>query len=137
MLQSEFNTLSPDHFKGEAWFKQGSALKYEVDVISLEQFCAQQRISPQIIKIDVEGAEWQTVQGLEGLLKEPKPIIILEYVVGNEDFSKIFTFMGNYGMRAFLLEAGGELKEVAGFDVLERLMETDSENLVFLADGRV
>jgi FkbM family methyltransferase len=50
---------------------------YEVAAWSLDEFCNQQGIWPDVLKIDVEGAEMQVLKGAQQLLAEKKPKILL------------------------------------------------------------
>jgi FkbM family methyltransferase len=52
--------------------------KINVDLISLDQFCYQNKIFPDIIKIDTEGFELEVLKGGLNLLKEKRPLIIFE-----------------------------------------------------------
>lgn len=45
--------------------------------ITLDTFCEQQQVIPEVIKIDVEGAEFDVLQGSKNLLSQHAPIIYL------------------------------------------------------------
>ena len=45
--------------------------------VSLDDYCYRQHIFPEVIKIDVEGAEVQVIEGGQRLLKEKHPVIFL------------------------------------------------------------
>lgn len=45
----------------------------QVESISLDDFCAEQKIIPDVIKLDVEGVEYQALQGAAHLLKGASP----------------------------------------------------------------
>jgi FkbM family methyltransferase len=45
--------------------------------VSLDEFCHQRNISPEIIKIDVEGAEIEVLRGARTILLRDRPLIIL------------------------------------------------------------
>lgn len=49
----------------------------EVESVTLDAFCAEKRIKPTFIKIDVEGAEYQVVRGGERVLREDRPTLVL------------------------------------------------------------
>ena len=48
------------------------------DVISLDSFLERNQITPDLIKIDEEGYEYEVLQGASKLLKDASPTIILE-----------------------------------------------------------
>src|SRR5436305_407734 len=45
--------------------------------ISLDNFCLSRQLSPQVIKIDVEGAEHQVLQGAVEIMRQCRPHIFL------------------------------------------------------------
>lgn len=49
----------------------------EVQAVTLDEFARQNR-APTVVKIDVEGAELQVLRGMNRLLRESKPRIIVE-----------------------------------------------------------
>jgi FkbM family methyltransferase len=51
--------------------------KIEVASVSLDNFCRQSGLIPNLIKIDVEGADLLVLQGAERILTECSPIVIL------------------------------------------------------------
>lgn len=50
------------------------ALKKQV---SMDNFCAEKRLSPEVIKIDVEGAEFDVLAGAAGIMMRSRPVIYL------------------------------------------------------------
>lgn len=48
------------------------ALKVEIPLLSLDQFCHQNDIKPQVLKIDVEGAELLVLRGAKTLLSKER-----------------------------------------------------------------
>jgi len=51
-----------------------------VDVITLDEFCADNQIKPDVIKIDVEGHEYSVLKGCERIINDYKPIIVFEFI---------------------------------------------------------
>lgn len=49
-----------------------------VRVTTLDNFCEERRIAPDIIKIDVEGYEWEFLLGGEKVISQHRPILIFE-----------------------------------------------------------
>lgn len=49
-----------------------------VKSISLDDFCGTAGARPQVMKIDVEGAEMQVLKGMSRILKDVRPILFLE-----------------------------------------------------------
>lgn len=56
--------------------RQGMKIR-EVDSITLDEYCRKKNLLPDLIKIDVEGAEIKVLKGCKRLMKKVKPIFIL------------------------------------------------------------
>lgn len=84
-----------------------SAVKY--DCIRLDDFCFDNNILPDVVKIDVEGAEYNVLKGMESMLKEgiPKYLLVeLHPVYFNEQEqvllkSKIIKILNTYNYRIY------------------------------------
>jgi FkbM family methyltransferase len=50
----------------------------KVETLALDDFVASMKLVPKLIKMDIEGAEFDALQGMKRLLAESKPILILE-----------------------------------------------------------
>jgi FkbM family methyltransferase len=50
----------------------------DVDVITLDEYARRTQARPQLVKIDVEGAEAGVIRGMSELLRTVKPVLILE-----------------------------------------------------------
>jgi FkbM family methyltransferase len=51
---------------------------YRVETLALDDFVAETKLMPRIIKMDIEGAEFDALRGATTILTEGKPILILE-----------------------------------------------------------
>jgi FkbM family methyltransferase len=105
-----------------------------VSAIPLDQYVSQQVNKPiDLIKIDVEGAEYNVLLGAQKTLKDNSPTIILEaqdwslerfgYSIDN-----IFTYLSDLGYRAFDL-AGSRIKDAV--DARVHLKRFNVQNLIF------
>lgn len=56
----------------------GPVERLQVRNIRLDNYCDQLQIHPQVIKIDVEGAEFEVLKGAAEMLREYRPILIIE-----------------------------------------------------------
>ena len=45
--------------------------------ISIDDFCAQNRVAPEVMKIDVEGAEMRVIDGALEVMERVRPVIVL------------------------------------------------------------
>ncbi len=83
---------------------------YEVETVSLDDFVFSRReAAPQLIKLDVEGAEGAALQGARRLLREARPVCLLE-VHGEEAARAVWEV---------LREAQYEIKTLNGEPVFE------------------
>lgn len=98
---------------------------------TLDAFCTQHGLSPDIIKCDVEGAELMVLQGGADVLAHHRPVILIELL---RKWSRQFgyhpndavTLLARHGYQAYTLSADG-LSRCPGID--EATAET---NFVFL-----
>lgn len=100
-------------------------------VKTLDQFVAENKVHPDFIKCDVEGAEFLVFQGGYETIKEFKPIIFSEMLRKwsakfNYHPNEIIAFLGKLGYRCFV-PSNGNLIEFTGMD--EKTTET---NFIFL-----
>lgn len=134
LLQSEFNTLNPDQYLGQSWYKPEMAKRVEVELLTLDDFAKEHL--PNIVKVDVEGAEDQVVSGIDYLLEKQTSHIVLEYHFGQKKeeeaiHAKAARFLLQKGYQANLIQANGELKPLNKFPQVENITVEASENIVF------
>ncbi len=109
------------------------ARAYTVPVCTLDGYCARHAIRPDLVKVDVEGAERAVLLGSAGLCSlspEQAPIWLLEYspsagVRVGEPAARILDTLAAFGYRWFTLTADGMPSEAAG-----PLPESATVNLV-------
>jgi len=56
--------------------------KVQVETVSIDHFCVTEKLIPSVVKIDVEGAELMVLQGMDDVLRQAMPILIVEYGAG-------------------------------------------------------
>ena len=89
-----------DH-SGKAFFSQESCgyvqileneseKKIEREVITLDSFCNENNLFPDLIKIDVEGYEFEVIKGAQAVLEQFSPVILLELHLSYLDRRGIF-----------------------------------------------
>jgi len=77
-----------------------------VPAITLDTFFQSRNIMPDVIKIDVEGAEMQVLKGMAGILREAKPVLYLEvhpwnFPVFNTSIEEILNLLTTEGYTIF------------------------------------
>jgi len=107
-LTSALNNLTNSPFS----FKNYKEI--DVETISLDKFCEENNITPDFIKIDVEGAEFSVLQGAKNVLKNFEPIIALEILFKpfSENYKKSIEFLESLNYKMFAINDDGSLKEI-------------------------
>jgi FkbM family methyltransferase len=98
-LSGQNNSLYSD-FKGFGY--NSSAAGYDaggyrcigIEATSIDDFCRDARLQPDFIKIDIEGAEWEALLGMEQTAVQGRPRLMVE--VGDNK-SAVFDWMRNHG----------------------------------------
>jgi len=83
---SEYNSIYAGQFDKENWFRKNSWRETTVVAVTLDDFCSRENITPCMIKIDVEGSEFDVVYGGGNLLLEMKTgFIVMEYLFDEQN----------------------------------------------------
>lgn len=65
----------------------------EVEVVSIDEFVAKQQLEVGLIKLDVEGAEPDIIQGALNTIKEQKPLLVIAFYHQPEEFYELKPFL--------------------------------------------
>lgn len=134
-LYSEFNSIDVDQYQSEKWYEENQPTEIKVKSVLLSDFITTHDILPQLIKIDVEGAEYQVILGLQNYLLDNSPIIVLEYLSKtrtNKSHRKAEETLMSIGYEPFAINPLGSLEAVkSGASYLER-NNIESDNIVFV-----
>lgn len=63
---------------GASVISQVGAREFQVETITLDNFCAERNIRPEFIKMDVEGAEFNVLLGGEATIRNCRPQMLIE-----------------------------------------------------------
>ena len=103
---SALNTVLADARVPEPERRDLTAQKYDVPSVSLDDYTGERGLRPNVVKLDAEGAELAILSGMERLLRDVRPLVVLE--------------TGDYaGMAAPPTAASLELLDDAGYDAFE------------------
>ena len=103
--------------------------KISVDTISLDNYCKVNELTPNFLKIDVEGAEKQVIEGfMETLRKGKKPILFVEIL---RKWSEKYGYNADYLLKliidqeynAFAYDQNEGIKEV--FEISDSTIQTN------------
>lgn len=135
ILYSEYNTMEIKQFEQENWFIKNKPSKADVTTITLDEFIIQHHLQPNLIKIDVEGAEYRVLMGMKNFLKNNfKCPIVMEYLnverhnTAHQDAANLLRALG---YASFIIDPEGKL--LATPDVTRYLLDNnlESDNIVF------
>lgn len=67
----------------------------------LDSFCAREGLTPDVIKIDVEGAEGMVLRGAAEILRRFRPILVISthpyWLPASESADELFEVLAGYG----------------------------------------
>jgi FkbM family methyltransferase len=86
-LLDDYDTFNQNK---EYSFVNVTSKEVKVKTITLDTYCKEEKIAPDFIKIDIEGAELLAVEGMEEVLAEHKPIIMIEITENKDVIQNIF-----------------------------------------------
>lgn len=132
-LYSEYNSLVTPHNNSE-WMKRNPPQRTEVKGVRLADFFEEARSRPNIIKIDVEGAEPQVLEGLKPYLQANSPVIVMEYLLsaGQNEAHRLATgLLLQLGYHSFRIKSTGELAPCPDIALEMAKIGLDSDNIVF------
>jgi FkbM family methyltransferase len=134
VLYSEYNTMDGARFNHEDWFLK-YAIKVDVLALTLDRIFEKGH-TPNLIKIDVEGAEGSVIEGAKKLLHETNPIVIMEYLTAaeynNDSHVAATKLLLSLGYQTHYIQEDGGLVEVETIDAYLKEVNLDSDNIVFL-----
>ena len=95
-----------------AAFSDSEAQPVEVEVVTLDGHCEAHGLHPNFIKIDVEGFELEALQGAERLLREDRPVLMVEV---SRQHAEVLALLRAAGYRTcddrlLPIEASGDLE---------------------------
>jgi FkbM family methyltransferase len=103
-------------------------VKYNAPVIRLDDYFRQQGADPDLLKIDIDGAELAALRGMSRILKEIKPDLLLEVHPVHltrlgSNASEVCDFLRKFDYQFYLLDdfrnsTTSRLKQIANFDKL-------------------
>lgn len=134
-LYSEYNSLDVTQYENEDWFSKYPATQVKINSIVLDEFLETQNITPKIIKIDVEGAEYKVLNGLRKHLISQEPIIVIEYlsqIRGDSEHIKADKLLNSLGYSSYIIDEKGELRKVESIPDYIKSKRIESDNVVFM-----
>jgi FkbM family methyltransferase len=104
--------------------------KIKVQSILLDNYCEKYKIFPSIVKIDVEGFEWQVLQGAKKLIEERTPTLIIEIWHNNPSKSDIFNYLIQQNYQIFSINQ----EYLIPINTLSSFMACNQPDYAFICD---
>jgi FkbM family methyltransferase len=89
--------IPPDHSQGASLYQAKYHPKEAVKTIALDDFIRSKKLEPSIVKMDIEGAEFEALQGTKDYISRSRPHLILEQSTQEE---RCLDFLHNQGYLA-------------------------------------
>lgn len=134
VLLSEYNSLiAPDNneFNG---LKNNPPKEIKITGIKLDDYFIENNTCPKIIKIDVEGAELQVLNGMADFIKNNSPILVMEYLIENHQnavHEQAVAFLEKVGFQKYIIGKNGQLVKCKNIKAAMAERKLDSDNIVF------
>ena len=132
---SEYNTSSVEQFESESWYSDYKPVEIEIESIILDDFLNKNNIHPKLFKIDVEGAEYKVISGMDNFLRDNSPILVMEYLSndrGNEAHIKAEKNLLEFGYFTFIIDQNGEAISLDNISDYLNKNNLESDNIVFM-----
>ncbi|MFX1522631.1 MAG: FkbM family methyltransferase [Promethearchaeota archaeon] len=108
---------------GISWFQEGENVAegklgpngaLRVKTISLDNFIKNKGVEPNLLKIDVEGAEISVLEGAKNYMIQKKPILLIE-THGDTLKKKVFKFLNEIGYKKVIPIDSESIEEANDF----------------------
>ncbi len=140
-------TIPLDLNKGDSWASlenssEGNTKKIRVSANTLDTYCSQHELTPDLVKCDVEGHEMAVFQGSESLIKKGKTIFLFECEEKHLSEIKpddVFNFIKAFGYSGYYFDhQKGALPFDSGEgDDTSSILENSTRNFLFVPKERI
>jgi len=131
---SEYNAMDVAQFNNEDWYQSYKPQKITINARTIDSIIEAYDFKPQIIKIDVEGAEYKVISGAQKYLDAYSPYIVMEYLCSersNGEHHKALDLLNKLGYASYCIDDTGTLQPVANIDNYLAVLKLESDNIVF------
>lgn len=131
---SEYNTTDPDQFSGAEWFRNIEPVVHEIEAYSIDHLTDVHALRPDIIKIDVEGAEDKVILGGSRFFSGSAALIVMEYLAPerhNRPHREAVRLLLAHGYQCHRIDESGKLHPLPDPDRYLSDTRQDSDNLAF------
>ena len=107
----------------------------KVSSLRIDDFCIQKNVFPDLIKLYVEGAELEALQGMKSVLTQHSPVLVMECWSNNSEKMKThqqaLQLLLDFGYKQFVIDDDGKLFETADDQMMINKKNIESDNLVY------
>lgn len=136
-LHTEYNSVNIDMHKNEEWYAKHQPTALELPMTSMDEYCKQHQLIPDVIKIDVEGFEEMVIQGASHMLASYNPLVFMEFLPANNKNSSHLNAVKNmiaWGYSVYIILNDGSLKKIADPISYLQTQIKESDNIAFKKD---
>lgn len=137
-LYSEYNSFSIEQYKDSDWFLHYPPREIELETTTISTLVDKYHVIPNMIKIDVEGGEFEVIEGMKDLHSKYKLTIIMEYISAERDnrpHKRAVEKLKSLGYQPHIILQNGSLVSVHDMDAHFNQNGLDSDNIVlFIPD---
>jgi FkbM family methyltransferase len=133
-LYSEYNSMNAEQFSNEAWFPEFKPVTVEVPATTIDAITEGESFVPDLIKMDVEGAEYKAMLGGVRFFQSHAPVLVMEYLNParqNEEHKKAVSLLRELGYLSYAIRHSGEIDCIDDIDEYLTVHRLDSDNIVF------
>lgn len=131
---SEFNTRFAEQYQNESWFQRIQPKAIKVKGVMIDHFVNLHNVQPDLIKVDVEGAEYEVLNGMPNILEKVSPTLVMEFsaeVSKNEAHWKAYQLLQSFQYKPFAILKDGELRAIPDLKAYLDQLNMESDNIVF------
>ncbi|MDC3171707.1 FkbM family methyltransferase [Pelagibacteraceae bacterium] len=86
-----------------------------------------------LIKIDVEGFEMEVIMGAQDVIKEHKPVMIIENeIVHTKDTNELFSVMDEMGFDKYFCNRSGKLEQIKNFSIKDHQINAANKDIDYI-----
>ena len=132
-LYSEYNAMNVDQFSDKDWFEASKPRQITVNSNTIDTITAS-GFRPQLLKIDVEGAELKVIAGGRSYLSANNPYVMMEYLEAqrdNSEHNKAAALLVELGYAAHYINKQGMPVMIRDINEYFKNSQLESDNIVF------
>jgi len=114
-MYSEFNALENNQYANEGWYNSREMVNNTVKGKKGDTLIRELSLTPDFIKMVVEGAEDRVIRGFRNFLEYSVPIVVMEFsktMRGNANHLAVDTLGKDFEYRPYLIDKEGQLKKI-------------------------